>query len=331
MFFNTPARLKFVKSPAVEAAKVSDVVLSCHSFPSRNIHSSGNNHKTVYHSPGSGPKDAIVSVYGKQVGIRFCLFLSARRAKKKGYIGGAGAFPPDACGANADRQRASHSKQAIVGSRTKGIWTNVDDWPVSVFVLNLEMPYANVDVNVHPQKVEVRFADPLAISNSITEAVQQSVALQQKKGRKETESPFSYQERFLCGCFFRTGTTADGIGRKGQTDDMVSAFKEEDAQHLDYTKHTLWENEKQRPASFTFRLEAALMSCMKMRVLCQCIPLPFDTAKKETSSVEMTAERRSLGEHPIVLGQLFETYLLVQSGQVFYIIDQHAGARTAYL
>lgn len=39
----------------------------------------------------------------------------------------------------------------------------------------------------------------------------------------------------------------------------------------------------------------------------------------------MTAERRSLGEHPIVLGQLFETYLLVQSGQVFYIIDQHAG------
>ena len=44
------------------------------------------------------------------------------------------------------------------------------------------------------------------------------------------------------------------LEEKGQTDDMVSAFKEEDAQHLDYTKHTLWENEKQRPASFTFRL-----------------------------------------------------------------------------
>ena len=172
------------------------------------------------------------------------------------------------------------------------------------FCSKFEMPYANVDVNVHPQKVEVRFADPLAISNSITEAVQQSVALQQK-GRKETESPFSYQERFLCGCFFRTGTTADGIGRKGQTDDMVSAFKEEDAQHLDYTKHTLWENEKQRPASFTFRLGSGAYELHEDASIMPVHTTPFDTAKKETSSVEMTAERRSLGEHPIVLGQLF--------------------------
>lgn len=326
LFFNTPARLKFVKSPAVEAAKVSDVVLrAILSHPEISIRLV-NNHKTVYHSPGSGLKDAIVSVYGKQVAYQI-LPVSYQRdpLKIEGYIGAQ------------ELSRQTHAGQTlIVNGRViqskllseavqKGYGQTLMIGRFPFFVLNLEMPYANVDVNVHPQKVEVRFADPLAISDSITEAVQQSVALQQK-GRKETESPFAYQEKdSSADALSEQAPQQMELEEKGQTDDRVPGFKEEDTQHIDYTKHTLWENEKQRPASFTFRLGSGAYELHEDASIMPVYTTPFDTTKKAASPVEMTAERRSLGEHPIVLGQLFETYLLVQSGQVFYIIDQHAG------
>ena len=162
------------------------------------------------------------------------------------------------------------------------------------------MPYANVDVNVHPQKVEVRFADPLAISDSITEAVQQSVALQQK-GRKETESPFAYQEKdSSADALSEQAPQQMELEEKGQTDDRVPGFKEEDTQHIDYTKHTLWENEKQRPASFTFRLGSGAYELHEDASIMPVYTTPFDTTKKAASPVRNERRREeSLGEHPI--------------------------------
>ena len=46
--------------------------------------------------------------------------------------------------------------------------------------------------------------------------------------------------------------------------------------------------------------------------------------KPENEQLSFQTERGSLGEAPIVVGQLFETYILVQSGESLYIIDQHA-------
>ena len=208
--------------------------------------------------------------------IRSCLVPHQRDALKiEGYIGAQ------------ELSRQTHAGQTlIVNGRViqskllseavqKGYGQTLMIGRFPFFVLNLEMPYANVDVNVHPQKVEVRFADPLAISDSITEAVQQSVALQQK-GRKETESPFAYQEKdSSADALSEQAPQQMELEEKGQTDDRVPGFKEEDTQHIDYTKHTLWEKDaSKQAASFTFRLwKRRFMSCMKMRVLCQCILL----------------------------------------------------------
>lgn len=321
LFFNTPARLKFVKSPAVEAAKVSDVVLrAILSHPEISIRLV-NNHKMVYHSPGSGLKDAIVSVYGKQVAHQLLPVSFLRDSLNiKGYIGAQ------------ELSRQSHAGQTlIVNGRViqskllseavqKGYGQTLMIGRFPFFVLNLEMPYANVDVNVHPQKVEVRFADPLAISESITEAVQRAIALQQKV--PETENPFVYHDE--------KNPHADDPAEQEPRQLVLeekkgAAITDTEEKYTDYTKHTLWENEKQSPSSFAFRLGSGAYELHEDAGIMPPRMTSFEPAREEKETVEMTAERTSLGERPIVLGQLFETYLLVQSGQIFYIIDQHAG------
>ncbi len=331
LFFNTPARLKFVKSPSVEAAKVSDVVLrAILSHPEISIRLV-NNHKMVYHSPGSGLRDAIVSVYGKQI-VHQLLSVSYQHdsLKIEGYIGAQ------------ELSRQSHAGQTlIVNGRViqskllseavqKGYGQTLMIGRFPFFVLNLEMPYANVDVNVHPQKVEVRFADPLAISASVTEAVQRAIALQQK-GEEKAERAFVYQKELPAEypqqeqIPQQLELKEEGVSRSDMAP-QVSAQETESG--ADYTKHTLWENEKQTPSSFAFRLESGAYELHEDAGIMPPRTIPIaspNRGEEAVDSVEMKAERKSLGEHPIVLGQLFETYLLVQSGELFYIIDQHAG------
>ena len=77
LFFNTPARLKFLKKTSAEAAQISDTVgRLITAYPHISVKYS-NNGETVYHSPGTGSlEDAAVSVYGRPSGGTCCRWIS---------------------------------------------------------------------------------------------------------------------------------------------------------------------------------------------------------------------------------------------------------------
>lgn len=168
LFYNTPVRLKFLKKPATEAGYVSDLmmrlILSRPDVSFRYI-SQG---KTLYHSAGDGKlSSAVFSIYGKE--IRTMREVDGHQAGVllKGYVG---------TGDSARATRAHQSffingrymKSAVLSAAVEAACRErMVQGRYPACILHLTMPYEMVDVNVHPNKLECRFQNDLAISEAI--------------------------------------------------------------------------------------------------------------------------------------------------------------------
>ena len=177
LFFNTPVRLKFLKKPATEAGLVSDLmmrlILSRPDVSFRYI-SQG---KTLYHSAGDGQlESAVYSIYGNEMrrtmrqvhGCQAGMVLD-------GYVGiGEGA-----------RSSRSHQSFFINGRYMRsgllsaaveaGVRERVMIGKYPTCVLHLTMPFEAVDVNVHPNKLEVRFQQEQAVAQAVEDIVRDSI------------------------------------------------------------------------------------------------------------------------------------------------------------
>ena len=173
LFYNTPVRLKFLKKPVTEAARVAEVIarmiLAHPEISFRLIH----NGKQVYTSSGNGDlRSAVFCLYGREIAGAMTPVCSEGAVSVTGLVG---------VGLQA---RANRARQTfIVNGRTirsalltqaleDGCRERVTVGHYPVCVLNVQMPVTMVDVNVHPNKLEVRFSD----ENLIYQAVKGAIA-----------------------------------------------------------------------------------------------------------------------------------------------------------
>jgi DNA mismatch repair protein MutL len=175
LFFNTPARLKFMKTPAAESAHIHDAVVRLAiSRPDVTFRLS-NNDRITLHTPGTGRlSDTLSALYGpdtlqllypvdyQQDGIRITGY-AARPTVRKG-----------------SRQWQSFSvNRRVIGSRMLN--RAVDNayqslLPVGSYplvALQLHLAPQLVDVNVHPQKAEVKFQDERAVFRAVHSALKE--------------------------------------------------------------------------------------------------------------------------------------------------------------
>ena len=172
LFYNTPVRRKFLKKPNTEAAKVTDIlarmILARPDVSFRLI----SNGKQIYGSTGSGDlRAAIAAVYGRQTAENVVPVNSEGGVRVYGFVG------------VGDEARANRGRQTfIVNGRTirnpvltqaleAGCKERVTIGHYPLCVLNLAMPGNMVDVNVHPNKLEVRFSDERLIYGRVMGAV----------------------------------------------------------------------------------------------------------------------------------------------------------------
>ncbi len=177
LFYNTPVRLKFLKKPTTEAGFVTDLmmrlILSRPDVSFRYI-SQG---KTVYHSAGDCKlESAVFSIYGSE------MLKSMRKVEGnqsgvllKGYVG---------IGESARGNRGHQSffingrymKSNILSAAVESACRErvmIGKFPSCV--LHLTMPYETVDVNVHPNKLEVRFQNEGALYAAIEALVRDAL------------------------------------------------------------------------------------------------------------------------------------------------------------
>ena len=160
LFFNTPVRLQFLKSDRAEEADITN-------FVSRFILSRPDisftywlNGKKVLQSFGGGEEEALVNVYGASI-LSNCYRVNAEKngVKIRGYIGNQNFSKP-----NKSYQSVFLNGRYIVNGTISSAMSNAyssylmkRQYPF--YVLYIDLPTEVVDVNVHPNKADVRFAD----------------------------------------------------------------------------------------------------------------------------------------------------------------------------
>ena len=173
LFYNVPARLKFMKSPQREAALISDIISRLAlANPDISIKLISGSTKTI-HTYGTGVlMDTIRSIYGKTICENIAYFEKHNDvASVYGYIG------------NADISRGSRNNQSIFVNKryikNKMITAAVENAFKSFltikkfpfFILFIDIYPELIDVNVHPTKSELKFTDDRLIFKYVFDAV----------------------------------------------------------------------------------------------------------------------------------------------------------------
>lgn len=196
LFFNVPARKKFLKSASKEGSLINDIITRIALSNPGISFKLYNNHKKILHTFGNGElKDTIRTIYGKNITDSILYYEdTSDLVTVYGYVG------------KEEIARGSRNNQSIfvnkryIKNRSLAIaveqafksFSTVSKFPF--FILFIEIYPEYVDVNIHPTKAEVKFNDERMIFKKIFGAVHtalknevfESFAIEEEK---ESEKP----------------------------------------------------------------------------------------------------------------------------------------------
>lgn len=177
LFYNVPARLKFLKSPSRESSLISDIIQRLSLANPDIAFKLINNDKTVLNTYGSGNlEDAIRVIYGKKTLENISYFEShSDIISVYGYIG------------NAELSRGSRNNQSIFVNKRyikSGLITaaienafksflTINKFPFFIIFIDIFPEY--IDVNVHPTKTEIKFKEDKMVFSFVFKTVHESI------------------------------------------------------------------------------------------------------------------------------------------------------------
>ena len=190
LFFNTPARLKFLKSTATEAAHIADMVNHA-ALGSPGVHFSlkVEGRRGMDLPPCAHRLERCKAALGRYGGE-----LRAASLTRDGWEAEAVLAPPS------QTQRTARHLSLVVNSRQvrdrsllqavlSGFGHLLDRGRYPVGVIYLDLPQASLDVNVHPQKTEVRFAEPRKVFSLARRCVEELLAVSPWLGGSDPALP----------------------------------------------------------------------------------------------------------------------------------------------
>ncbi|MEG1922870.1 MAG: DNA mismatch repair endonuclease MutL [Clostridia bacterium] len=182
LFFNTPARLKFLKKAHSEITLITDTVsrliLSNPYIAIKYI----NNGTVIFNSQGKGVENAMSCIYGSEV-LTTCLKIDAlyKNYKVFGYISSPN-YPKN----NTTYQTLIINGRYVINSTINTAvkiafkpYLMTRKYPL--FTLYLSIPFEEIDVNVHPNKLDVRFSEPKMIFSAFFAPISQAIKSEQRK------------------------------------------------------------------------------------------------------------------------------------------------------
>ncbi len=180
LFYATPARLKFMKSERAEQAAISDVVkrlAMAHPGVSFAL-TSGERTTLKVPSAMAGDSEAVLARLGRIMGADFMADAQSVQAEREGARLEGFAGLPTLNRANMMMQflfvNGRPVRDKLLGGAVRAAYGDlVPRGRFPMLTLFLTVPSAEVDVNVHPAKAEVRFRDPSAVRGLIVGALRQ--------------------------------------------------------------------------------------------------------------------------------------------------------------
>lgn len=378
VFYNTPARLKFLKKDSFEGSKVINIIEKLAMINSGVSFKVIKNGEVVMNTPGnSNLKDSVHSIMGSDFSKHLIeVDYNFNNLKISGFIS-----EPRASKATRAMQnfyinnRYIKSKtcvaaleEAYIGCMMTGKFPGC--------VLNIEIPADTVDVNVHPAKTEVRFSDEKAIYDLVYSACKTAIQIynennairipgESKPKPKINEfvlKDFDYSKRQMDFSDFeaepkKTEKTYENLNSYSQpftysTNEPSESKKAEVNQSSDIQKlldrvrknsfSSLNNKNEEEKESFSSDLNLEVKSNLPEAAEADEIfeNNAFDDFEDREISVSDTLPVKfSEDDNPQnkkeesdyrIIGELFCTYILIEKGNSFFMIDKHA-AHERYL
>lgn len=329
LFFNTPARRKFLKTPAAEATHIGELVERIAlSHPDVSIRFINNNQNKLHTSGNHNLKDIIYTIYGREIAANLLPAESdAGFVRVSGFIG-----KPVIARGNRNYENyfinGRYVKSGLISKAIEEAYGNYmmhHKYPFTVLYLKIEPEL--MDVNVHPTKMELRFRESEQIFRAVFHAVKDALAQKElipeisladqkdetKKVIPKLPRPEPFEKNRLAGM----SKPADS-GPTDRPEPPVTAVRE----RSDYMTAPLKSSET--PSLGSLAASPEEMEPIRKQVR----QTDLNPAKeKEPEQMDLFEDKllspKAAAEHRLI-GQVFDTYWMVQYKDQLFIIDQHA-------
>lgn len=322
LFYNTPARYKFLKKDSTEASYVADVLqklaISNPQISFRLI----SNGTEIFRTPGNGDlKSVIFSIFGKDTAAS----ILPVKHEQDGYVLTGFAGIRDAVYSNRNRQLFYINGRCI---KSKTIASALDEAYKTVTmknkfpfaVLMLEVPLSKVDVNVHPAKAEVRFSEEGAVYKLIYNGLTNALLYDNRVAacEKTAGAPFPENPVVPRPAIPVPSPASDGL----QTKTLPEIWTNDLELHEEPKK----KGNEDQPKSIRESIaeETETIDFTKENPTVPQSPF-FPESEPETEQDQpVLYNSTNLYTDSVIIGQVFETYIILQYGDEVVMIDQHA-------
>ena len=352
LFYNVPARRKFLKTPMTEAGHVQDLLMRLALSHPEVAFTFINNGQTKMRTSGNGKlKDVIYSIYGREAAANLIeLAYSMDGLVMKGYLG-----KPVITRGNRNFENyfvnGRYVKNAMLSKAIEDAYKDfLMQHKFPFVVIHFQVDGEKIDVNVHPTKMEMRFQRQQDVYNIVYEGVHRTLLEPELIPQVEAPAPKVISQPKSESPFLLKPKTAPQPmekkpEEKEEPHDEAYFMKKMKERVLSYhQRNSSAEVAKKeqifRPQAQAERIKDALARAKEVEKQPQKQAeeqpeLIRETPVYETKPVtEEKAEQLNLFEEHLLkrekkaeyklIGQVFETYWLVEFENSLYIIDQHA-------
>ena len=322
LFYNTPARRKFLRKPKTEEGEITDlvekIILANPTLQIRYVIDG----KIKYNTTGSGLYANIYTIYGRET-VENIIEINFEREgyKLTGYIG-----KPEISKANRTYQTLIVNgrvvRSAFISNAIQEVYQNFlmkNKFPF--FVLNLTLPLDSVDVNVHPSKMEVKFENLGFIRTLFTNAVY-SALVNANYTRSVVEEEKKEEEK-------APSTTNSFVEKREPLNNLPNISEDEGISYLASKENMFGQDEKLKEVSLNYE-ESMLHEIESNSEESRLTDYILNTNHKNPYVVK---EFQEIIEDAMpkakIIGVIFKTYILVEKENNLYMIDQHAAHERA--
>lgn len=364
LFYNTPARQKFLKTAQTEGAHVAALVEKiAMSHPDISIRFIQNNQNKLHTSGNNNLKDIIYTVFGREIAANLLpVECQEEILQIRGFAG-----KPVIARSNRNFENyfinGRYVKSSLVAKAIEEAYKPFmmqHKYPFVLLHLAIEPEY--LDVNVHPTKMELRFRDGERIYRMIYQAVSNALARkelipevsldkraevkkeEQEKAKAPHPEPFEVNRRWevakaappkdikaLSGVTtkqepektvrYETRPVYQNVAERRLQWETVDPVKSPSKTVV--AKEETPKSEVTRPTASKLEVSNPVVTKTEISMSESSKPSASEPAKQLDFFEEKLLEPKNREKHKLI-GQIFDTYWMVEFGDQLYIIDQHA-------
>lgn len=297
LFFNTPARMKFLKSEATETALITETVEKfIIARPDVSFKLIRNKREALYSAGDSDSFSNLTNIYGREITDNLTeISYEAKGIEVEGYIG------------NEKILKTGRKYQTFFVNgrivRNKIFFAAVDEamkgravtgyHPFAV--LNIKIMPALTDVNVHPTKAEIKFTDERAVFESLYNAVRSAFEVEGIKRSQPEEKEYT----------------------------ELSFVKAPEIKTEEAVRFNIFERPGIKEAPYNSEYDEIKTSKFEALKPAYVLKEPAAAYTAEAAEKKPGDIAQTVCDYKII-GQLFDTYVIIEKEDSMYLLDQHA-------